>query len=299
MNLFQLRAFDAVAREGSFTRAAARLFISQPAVTGHIKALEEHYQITLLRRTARRVELTEEGIRLAAITRAMFSLAEEAQAMLEANRQLLTGRLEVAADGPHLVMPMLARLRARYPGVTVNLRLGNAQETLAALLSEHADVAVLTEVEPRKGLHLQRLGQSRICALVPLGHAWLSQPDGIDIALLDQVIMVMREPSSTTRRTFDEACAQSGVSPRVLLELDSREAVTEAVAAELGVGIVSSLELSHDPRVGAVPIMGSGLSNQHMLGCLERRRDLRLIRAFLELAPHLPDSTGAHGQSQS
>jgi DNA-binding transcriptional LysR family regulator len=46
MNLFQLRAFDAVAREGSFTRAAARLFISQPAVTGHIKALEEHYQIT-------------------------------------------------------------------------------------------------------------------------------------------------------------------------------------------------------------------------------------------------------------
>ena len=72
MNLFQLRAFDAVAREGSFTRAAARLFISQPAVTGHIKTLEEHYQITLLRRTARRVELTEEGIKLAAITRAML-----------------------------------------------------------------------------------------------------------------------------------------------------------------------------------------------------------------------------------
>ena len=90
MNLFQLRAFDAVAREGSFTRAAARLFISQPAVTGHIKALEEHYQITLLRRTARRVELTEEGTKLAAITRAMFGLAEEAQTLLEANRQLLT-----------------------------------------------------------------------------------------------------------------------------------------------------------------------------------------------------------------
>ena len=82
MNLFQLRAFDAVAREGSFTRAAARLFISQPAVTGHIKALEEHYQIPLLRRTARRVELTEEGARLAAITRAIFGLVDEAQTML-------------------------------------------------------------------------------------------------------------------------------------------------------------------------------------------------------------------------
>lgn len=285
MNLFQLRAFDAVAREGSFTRAAGRLFISQPAVTGHIKALEEHYQITLLRRTARRVELTEEGTKLAAITRAMFGLAEEAQAMLEANRQLLTGRLEVAADGPHLVMPMLASLRARYPGVTVNLRLGNAQETLAALLSEHADVAVLTEVEPRKGLHLQSLGESRICALVSDGHPWLALAEGVAIEQLDQVIMVLREPGSITRRTFDEACGLAQVQPRVLLELDSREAVTEAVAAHLGVGIVSSVEVGHDPRVRTVPIRGAGLVNRHMIGCVERRRDLRLIQAFFALAP--------------
>ena len=284
MSLFQLRAFDAVAREGSFTRAASRLFISQPAVTGHVKALEEHYQITLLRRTARRVELTEEGTRLAAITRALFGLAEEAQAMLEANRQLLTGRLEVAADGPHRVMPMLAQLRERYPGITVNLRLGNAQETLAALLSEHADVAVLTEVEPRKGVHLQSLGDSRICALLPAAHPWADSADELALAELDRQIMVLREPSSITRRTFDQACAEAGVQPRVLLELDSREAVSEAVAAQLGIGIVSSAELSHDPRVVARPIAGAGLVNRHMLGCLERRRELRLIRAFMDLA---------------
>lgn len=214
MNLFQLRAFDAVAREGSFTRAAARLFISQPAVTGHIKALEEHYQIPLLRRTARRVELTEEGARLAAITRAIFGLVDEAQTMLEANRQLLSGRLEVAADGPHLVMPMIASLRARYPGITVNLRLGNAQETLAALLSEHADVAVLTEVEPRNGLHLQPLSESRLCALVPASHPWAQQPEGIRLEQLNEVIMVLREPSSITRRTFDDACMAANVQPR-------------------------------------------------------------------------------------
>ena len=285
MNLFQLRAFDAVAREGSFTRAAARLFISQPAVTGHIKALEEHYQITLLRRTARRVELTQEGTRLAAITRAIFGLVDEAQVMLEANRQLLTGRLEVAADGPHLVMPMLAKLRAQYPGVTVNLRLGNAQETLAALLAEHVDVAVLTEVEPRKGLTLRQIDESRICALVPTKHPWSALKQGIDIAQMDNVIMVLREPTSITRRTFDLACQTAGVTTKVLLELDSREAVTEAVAAQLGIGIVSSAEVSHDPRVQALPIKGEGLINRHMLGCLERRADLRLIDAFMTLAP--------------
>jgi aminoethylphosphonate catabolism LysR family transcriptional regulator len=283
MNLFQLRAFDAVAREGSFTKAAARLFISQPAVTGHVKALEDHYQITLLRRTARRVELTKEGTKLAAITRAMFGMAEEAQALLEANRQLLTGRLEVAADGPHIVMPMLARLRAKFPGITVNLRLGNAQDTLAALVSEHADVAVLTEVEPRKGLYLQRLAQSRICALLPARHEWADEQE-VEVQRLHQQIMVLREPTSITRRTFDEACGLAAIQPRVLLELDSREAVTEAVAADLGVGIVSSVEVSHDPRIVAVPLAGEGLLNQHFIGCLERRRDLRLIKAFFELA---------------
>ncbi len=264
------------------------MFISQPAVTGHIKALEERYQITLLRRTARRVELTEEGTKLAAITRAMFGLAEEAQTLLEANRQLLTGRLEVAADGPHMVMPMLASLRARYPGITVNLRLGNAQETLAALLSEHADVAVLTEVEPRKGLHLQALSESRICALVPAGHRWANRSGEVKLKELDQVIMVLREPTSITRRTFDQACMQASIQPRVLLELDSREAVTEAVAAELGVGVVSSVEVSHDPRVVAIPIAGEGLVNRHMIGCMERRRELRLIQAFFDLALAAP-----------
>jgi aminoethylphosphonate catabolism LysR family transcriptional regulator len=284
MNLFQLRAFDAVARERSFTRAAERLFISQPAVTGHVKALEEHYQVNLFRRTARGVELTEDGVRLSAISRTLFALEEEAEAMLDASRELVTGRIEVAADGPHLVMPMLARLRARYPGITVNLRLGNAQETLAALMDEHVDIAVLTEVEPRAGLFLRELVESRICALVPASHAWSEHVGELPLGELDQQIMVLREPDSITRRTFDAACSAASVEPRVLLELDSREAVTEAVAAELGIGIVSSLEVSPDPRVKAVPLSGDGLLNRHAIGCLERRRGLRVVSAFLELA---------------
>jgi DNA-binding transcriptional LysR family regulator len=102
---------------------------------------------------------------------------------------------------------------------------------------------------------------------------------------LDQVIMVLREPSSITRRTFDDACAHASIHPRVLLELDSREAVTEAVAAQLGVGVVSSMEVSPDPRVQAIAIQGAGLVNRHLLGCMERRRSLRLIQAFFQLAP--------------
>ncbi|MCY1411154.1 aminoethylphosphonate catabolism associated LysR family transcriptional regulator [compost metagenome] len=180
-------------------------------------------------------------------------------------------------------MPMLARLRERYPGITVNLRLGNAQETLGALLSEHVDIAVVTEVDPRPGLYLQDLVESRICALLPDGHPWGERRE-IELGELHEQIMVLREPDSITRRTFDRACSEQEVQPRVLLELDSREAVTEAVAAELGIGIVSSLEVSRDPRVHAVPLLGEGLVNRHMIGCLERHKGLRVVSAFMELA---------------
>ncbi|MCY1422278.1 aminoethylphosphonate catabolism associated LysR family transcriptional regulator [compost metagenome] len=148
-------------------------------------------------------------------------------------------------------------------------------------------MAVLTEVEPRKGLHLQSLCESRLCALLPAGHAWARGEGDLPLAELHQQIMVLREPSSTTRRTFDKACAKAAVQPRVLLELDSREAVTEAVASELGIGVVSSTEVANDPRVVARPLAGDGLVNQHLIGCLERRRELRLIQAFLGLAASL------------
>ncbi len=97
--------------------------------------------------------------------------------------------------------------------------------------------------------------------------------------------MVLREPSSITRRTFDDACLGAGVQPKVLLELDSREAVTEAVAAELGVGVVSSMEVSPTRACGAADRRARGWSTDIMLGCMERRRSLRLIQAFFELAP--------------
>jgi aminoethylphosphonate catabolism LysR family transcriptional regulator len=290
MNLHQLRAFDAVSREGSFTRAAKRLSISQPAVTGHVKALEERYDLVLFRRTARTAELTPQGEALAALTRPLFGLVEQAEDLLLANRALVTGRLEVAADSPHVVMPLLARLRARHPGITVGLSLGNAAETYDALLTERASVGVVTEAEPRDELHLEELAVSQVCAVVSCDHAFSSDTP-IDLADLDGRAMVLREPTSVTRRTFDRACRARRIEPEILMELDSREAVIEAVAAGIGIGIVSSLECGEDGRVRAVPISGADLSNRHSVVCLARRRSLRLIRAVLDLA-----GQGRHGE---
>lgn len=283
MNLFQLRAFDAVSREGSFTRAAQRLCISQPAVTGHIKALEGRYDLVLFRRTARAAELTPQGRALAELTGPLFGLVEQAEDLLEANRTLVSGRIEIAVDSPHIVMPLLARLRERHPGIVVSLILGNAAETREALLAERASVAVLTEAEAHPDLHLSQIAVSRICAVVARSHA-LAHRDRLDLTDLHGAAMVLREPTSVTRRTFDRACRDRGIAPNVLMELDSREAVIEAAAAGIGIGIVSSLECGEDGRIAAIPIDGAGLTNRHAVACLARRQNLRLIRTVFALA---------------
>ncbi|GJE58715.1 LysR substrate-binding domain-containing protein [Methylobacterium trifolii] len=283
MNLFQLRAFDAVSREGSFTRAARRLCISQPAVTGHIKALEERYDLVLFRRTARSAELTPQGRALADLTGPLFGLVEQAEDLLEANRTLVSGRIEIAVDSPHIVMPLLARLQARHPGIVVGLILGNAAETREALLAERASVAMLTDAEIHPDLHLEEIAVSRICAVVNHAHP-LAGREMLHLRDLDGAAMVLREPSSVTRKTFDRACRKHGIVPAVLMELDSREAVIEAAAVGIGIGIVSSLECGSDARIATIPITGPDLTNRHAIACLARRRNLRLIRAVFGLA---------------
>ncbi|MFF7710043.1 LysR substrate-binding domain-containing protein [Pseudomonas sp. NPDC007930] len=283
MNLFQLRAFDAVAREGSFTRAAERLCISQPAVTGHVKALEEHYQVLLLRRGARKVSLTADGEQLAALTARLFALAGQAETWLESRRQVLSGQLAIAADSPQQVMPLVARLREHHPAVVVQLRLGNARDALEALLSEQVDVAVTTAAQARNGLHLQALAVSRLLLLLPLGHPWAGRAS-VRLAQLEGQGMVLREAGSLTRLTFEQACQQAAVKPLEWMTLGSREAVGEAVAAGLGLGLVFSGETSPDPRLCTVPLAGEGLEQTHVLACQARQRDHKLIRTLFELA---------------
>ncbi|MDH4569904.1 LysR family transcriptional regulator [Pseudomonas sp. BN414] len=284
MNLFQLRAFDAVVREGSFTRAAERLCISQPAVTGHVKALEEHYQVQLLRRSARQVEPTELGRRLAAISHQLFALADRAEDLLDSSQALTSGRLDLAADSPHLVMPLLARMRERYPGVRINLRLGNTQETLTALYGERVDLALVSDIAPRAGLHLLPLGEARLCLLLPAAHPWVGRRDAVALNELRGQVLLQREPGSLTRRTFERACANQELELPADLELNSREAMIEAVAAGIGVSILYDQEVPKDPRVKVLPLKGEGMVSRHFLACQQRHAELRAVKAFFEVA---------------
>lgn len=283
MNYASLRAFHAVASHGSFTRAAQSLGVTQPTLSAQVKALEETYGVALLDRRGRGIAATSLGEQLLDITRRLFLLEEEADELLSRARDLTAGHLRVAAGGPYYAVPLLAAFGARYPGVHISLSIGNSEEVLDALLHYRADVAVISDLEPDPRLEAIPYAEHRLVVFVPRTHPW-ARARGIRLRDLEGQPMVLREIGSMTRRLFEQATAKAKIKPRVVMEIESREAVSEAVAAGLGIGVVSEAEFGHDERLAAVPVTDAAMLTREYVVCLKERRRLRIVSAFLDQA---------------
>jgi aminoethylphosphonate catabolism LysR family transcriptional regulator len=280
MNFAHLRSFHAVAREGSFTRAAGALGVSQPTLSTQVKALEEEYGVALFTRRGRGVEPTELGRALFDLTRRLFSLEEEAAELLAAAHELTTGELRIGADSPFHVVPFLAAFRKRYPSLHVSLAIGNAEEQLEDLLRHNTDIAVLADLTPDARLEVIPCGRHPIVLFVPRTHSWVGRKS-VALGEIARETVVLREAASRTRRIFEATLARAGVTPREVIEIESREAVREAVASGLGIGAVSAAEFGHDERLAAVPVRGARMETSEFVVCLKERRNLRIVAAFL------------------
>ena len=282
MNHAQLRAFHAVASAGGFTRAAEALHVTQPTLSGQVKGLEDGYGVRLFNRRGRRIEPTEVGHSLLEITRRYFSLEAEVEQLLAATRGLKRGHLRVGADAPYHVMPALAAFGAKYPGVRVSLSIGNSAAVLHDLIEHRSDVAVLANVAGDPRLVAEPLRRDPLVGFVHRAHPWAHRRR-VPAAELPRQRLVLREPGSTTRRIFETAMARAGIALGEVLEIGSREAVREAVAAGLGVGVVSEAEFRRDGRLRAFTIEDLCLETVEYVVCLAERQQLRLVKTFLQV----------------
>ena len=283
MNHAQIRAFHAVATEGSFTKAARLLGVSQPAVTIQVRALEEAYGVNLLHRSGQRVSLTDLGDGLLEHTRRIFDLEQEADELLTAARELRGGHLKAGADGPYFVMGLLASFISLYPGVRVTVAMGNSQSVLRDLIEYRTDVAVVARIDDDRRFFAKPYSRQRVVIFVPRGHQWAKRRS-IDLAELEGQPMVLREKGSSTRQIFEEALKQANVAPRVVMEIGSREALHEAVAAGLGIGVVTESELGQDDRLATLKIADATLEAREYVVCLKERCSVRTVQAFFDLA---------------
>lgn len=166
----QLRAFHAVAEAGSFTRAAERLCLSQPAVSDQVRKLEEYYGVMVFHRDKRAVRLTEVGERLLGLTRRLFDISIDAHELLMDYRDLTTGSLVLAVDAPVHVLPYVARFCARYPGIDVRIESANTDVVLQRLFSHSADLALLGRSIDDERLHSVPLRRDPMIAFVAKDH---------------------------------------------------------------------------------------------------------------------------------
>jgi len=258
------------------------LNVTQPTVSDQIKVLENRYEVKLFERHSRRVELTELGRALYDVTRRQFKLDADAEQLLLTAKGLTHGRLRVAAGAPHLVIPLLGSFKRRHPGIQLSLQFGNSEVVLDSLFRRRCDVVMLPDIGADERLHALPFRRDRLIAFVEGGHLW-STRRSIALADLKGEALVLREVGSRTRAVFEAAIARAGVVIGETLEIGSREGVREAVAAGLGIGIVSEGELGVDPRLHALSIREAGLEVTEYAACLVERQSVRVVAAFFEL----------------
>ncbi|HSI00188.1 MAG TPA: LysR substrate-binding domain-containing protein [Reyranella sp.] len=282
----QLRAFHLVAESGSFSAAARGSGLSQPNLSGQVTALEKAYGIRLFDRRGRSVVPTETGRQLHGVTTRLFALQDEAQALLAGEQALTRGHLRIAADSAHHVVPIMAALRKRAGSLTFALSIDNSAIVLERLLRHEADVAVMAKSVSDPRLHALRLRADRVVLFAPAGHPF-ARRGRAPLAMLAEQELVLRERGSITREVLEQAMAAADIRPSAIVEVQTREGVREAVAAGFGIGVVFESELGDDRRFRPIVVADTDLGVAEYAVCLQERRRVALVRAFMDEATRL------------
>ncbi|MFZ6044868.1 LysR family transcriptional regulator [Pseudomonas sp. CR3202] len=290
LNLDQLHTFIEVITAGSFSAAAERLGLTQPAVSLQIRQLENRLNLRLIERVGKRLKATAAGARLLEHARRIDDLVEEALQDMSSHAQGVAGQVAIGTGATaciHLLPPLLQAMRRRYPALDIRVSTGNTDDIVAAVVENRLDIGLVTLPASGRSLHVTPLLRDEFVAIAVAGEL----PERISVQDLSEQPLVLFEPGSSTRLLIDDWFLQAGLRPRAVMELGSIEAIKEMVAAGLGWSIVPrmAVDAPHHRRGLEVRPLAPGLSRT--LGLVLRQdkplgASLRKVLAALEgLAP--------------
>ena len=212
MNLNHLAIFHAAAEEGSMSRAAERLFISQPAVSKQIGELEAALGVSLFDRLPRGLRLSAAGEVLAGHARRLFAVEAEAEQAIAEMKGLTQGKLTIGASltiGDYLLPKLLGAYHRQYPGITLHLEIANTQVVQRKLRESALDFGLTEGFAEDPALDMEVFAEDTLTAIVPPGHPLLEEHCRFTAARFCAEPFLLREPGSGTREVVERALLSS------------------------------------------------------------------------------------------
>jgi DNA-binding transcriptional LysR family regulator len=292
LNLHLLRLFATVVQTGSFSRAADILSISQPAISKGVRDFELQVGCRLLDRTRKGVRPTREGQALARHAETLFAAERAAEDELRSLRSLDSGSLRVGASttiATYMIAAYLGIFHRTYPGIDLHIVSANTRD-IADLMVRHEIEIALVEGPVEDDNLVSEPWRTDIMNLIvgPL-HRLASSKGPVDCKELEQEILIVREPGSGSREVVTQVLAAQRVEPRRTLEIGSTEAIKQAVAAGVGVSIVSTVAVDDQVRLGRLKVIPlKDLHIERMLWQLKTpgRLDIPAATAFERMIQH-------------
>jgi DNA-binding transcriptional LysR family regulator len=271
VDLRRLEIFLKVAELGSFSRAADALFLTQPTVSEHVRALEDELGVQLLDRLGRGTTPTKAGTLLLGYARRLLALSREARQAIEQFQGRVSGELVLGGSnipGEYVLPAMIGAFRAKYPDVSISLRIGASRDVQEWVEHGHVEIGVVGAVPSSRTLESRPLMADDLVLAVPPEHPWVARKT-VSIDDVKREPLILRERGSGSRETFENALKEAGTDLgafHVVGEIASTQAVKQAVRAGLGISFVSKLAVDDECRA-------------RLLACV-KVRDLNVTRAF-------------------
>jgi DNA-binding transcriptional LysR family regulator len=292
MDTRQLAAFCAVVERKSFSQAAERLGVSQPAVSLQIRSLEQRLGRQLLDRSGRRVEPTEAGLRLYRGAQRLLALEEQVlEEVTGAAEGELTGRLELgASSGPgETVLPLLVcEFQRLHPSVTVALSVSDTQTVVDLVARREVELGVVGAARRHRSVVFEPFFRDEVVLACPPAHPFAGRTVSLD-ELRAEPLILMQEGAGV-RQVIEDELRRAGVRVRDLethLELGLQESVRSAVRAGYGISFISRTAIESDLAAGTIAearVDGLQPSREISLVRAAGRATTRVGRAFLDFA---------------
>ena len=288
LNLNQLRAFYEGARHQSFTEAARRLFVTQPAVTAQVKSLENQCGLRLFKKKGRNVYLTDEGRALYECVKRIFDCEKEIEELVEDMRQLKRGILRLGTTKAYAryFMPFLiSGFREAFPHIKVCLDEGSSLDMVRSLANLRNEVAVIAKVEDDPEVAFIPFSQEELVLIVAPDHG-LAQKKTVSVEDLLDTPIIMKEVGSGTRKRVNDLFSQSRFVPTILMETSNTEFIKQLVQRGDGISFVVreavAAELK-EKKLATVSLTGERMYLDVSIAYLKHQHLSPPARAFVEM----------------